>query len=75
MDVAKGLSPDVMYVIVVTLHLMCCCSEDGIPEITALEFMEDGLTLGVGTSTGQVLMYDVRSTKPVLALRNATCDF
>ncbi|KAK7068919.1 Nucleolar protein 10 [Halocaridina rubra] len=33
--------------------------------ITALAF-NDALTLGVGTQTGQVLLYDIRSDKPML---------
>jgi len=37
----------------------------GIPSITALTF-RDGMTLGVGTATGQVLLYDIRSSKPLL---------
>ncbi|KAK2155613.1 hypothetical protein NP493_2061g00051 [Ridgeia piscesae] len=38
---------------------------DGVPAVTALKF-RDGLQLGVGTSTGQILMYDIRSNKPLL---------
>ncbi|KIH46936.1 NUC153 domain protein, partial [Ancylostoma duodenale] len=34
-------------------------------EITALSF-RDALRLGVGTSTGQVLLYDIRSSKPLI---------
>ncbi|KIH61972.1 NUC153 domain protein [Ancylostoma duodenale] len=34
-------------------------------EITALSF-RDALRLGVGTSTGQVLVYDIRSSKPLI---------
>jgi ribosome biogenesis protein ENP2 len=37
----------------------------GVPAVTALSF-QDGLTMGVGMSTGQVLLYDVRSNKPFL---------
>ncbi|XP_054722795.1 nucleolar protein 10-like, partial [Uloborus diversus] len=36
---------------------------DGLPSITALSF-EHGLTLGVGTFTGQILLYDIRTNKP-----------
>lgn len=36
---------------------------DGFPSVTALEF-ENALTLGVGTATGQILLYDLRSNKP-----------
>ncbi|XP_067007575.2 nucleolar protein 10 isoform X2 [Anabrus simplex] len=38
---------------------------DGFPSVTALQF-QGGLTLGVGTATGQVLLYDIRSNKPFL---------
>ncbi|KAK0429323.1 hypothetical protein QR680_011319 [Steinernema hermaphroditum] len=34
-------------------------------EVTALHF-KDALQLGVGTSTGQTLLYDLRSSKPLL---------
>lgn len=36
-----------------------------IPAITSLKF-QGSLTFGVGTSTGQVLLYDIRSNKPFL---------
>ena len=36
----------------------------GLPQVTAVKF-RDALTLGVGTSTGQVLLYDMRSNRPV----------
>jgi ribosome biogenesis protein ENP2 len=35
-------------------------------EVTALQFDDDGLTFGVGTSEGQCLLYDLRSTRPML---------
>ena len=35
-------------------------------EVTALEYDTDGLTMGVGMSTGQVLLYDLRSPAPRL---------
>ncbi|KAK6056352.1 WD domain, G-beta repeat protein [Cooperia oncophora] len=35
------------------------------PEITSLKF-RDALRLAVGTSTGQVMLYDIRSRKPLL---------
>lgn len=47
-----------------------CVSEDTNPElaefpsITSLEF-SGALTLGVGTATGQILLYDIRSDKPL----------
>ncbi len=37
----------------------------GVPAITALKY-RDALTFGVGTSSGQVILYDVRSDKPLL---------
>ena len=36
-----------------------------VPEVTTVSH-RDGMTLGVGTSTGQVLLYDIRSNKPLL---------
>ncbi|XP_047370643.1 nucleolar protein 10 isoform X2 [Vespa velutina] len=39
---------------------------NAVPSITALKF-QGGLTLGVGTSNGKVLLYDVRSSKPFLS--------
>lgn len=38
-------------------------SLEGFPSITALKF-NGALQLGVGTATGQVLLYDIRSNKP-----------
>ncbi|KAK4018610.1 Nucleolar protein 10 [Daphnia magna] len=35
----------------------------GIPQVTAVKF-RDALTMGVGTSTGQILLYDLRSNRP-----------
>ncbi|KAF1772837.1 Bestrophin/UPF0187 [Phytophthora cactorum] len=35
-------------------------------EVTALRFDDDGLTFGVGTSEGQCLLYDLRSSRPLL---------
>jgi ribosome biogenesis protein ENP2 len=35
-------------------------------EVTALAFATDGLTLGVGTSTAQCLLYDLRSASPLI---------
>lgn len=47
---------------------LSCVTEDtevnGMPSITALNF-KDGLTMGVGTETGQILIYDIRSDKPI----------
>lgn len=40
-------------------------SLDKVPAVTTLLF-RDGLTMGLGTSTGHVLLYDLRSTKPLL---------
>lgn len=36
-----------------------------LPAVTSLKY-RDGLTLGVGTSTGHVLLYDIRNGLPVL---------
>ncbi|XP_037581306.1 nucleolar protein 10-like [Dermacentor silvarum] len=38
---------------------------EGMPSVTALTF-KDALTLGVGTATGQILLFDIRSDKPLL---------
>ena len=38
---------------------------ESVPSITALN-SQGGLTLGVGTATGQVLLYDIRSNSPFL---------
>ncbi|KAH9380324.1 hypothetical protein HPB48_013383 [Haemaphysalis longicornis] len=35
------------------------------PSVTALAF-RDALTMGVGTATGQILLFDIRSDKPLL---------
>lgn len=41
--------------------------DDEVPvQVTALEFDDDGLTFGVGTSNGHCLLYDLRSSKPLL---------
>ncbi|XP_033645409.1 nucleolar protein 10-like [Asterias rubens] len=37
----------------------------GMPSVSSLKF-KDGLQMAVGTSTGQVLIYDLRSDKPLL---------
>ncbi|EDQ90796.1 uncharacterized protein MONBRDRAFT_23822 [Monosiga brevicollis MX1] len=37
-----------------------------IPAISTMTFMQDNLTLGVGTTGGQVLLYDIRAAEPVL---------
>ncbi|XP_014253484.1 nucleolar protein 10 [Cimex lectularius] len=38
---------------------------DGFPSVTSLEYTGP-VTLGVGTATGQILIYDIRSDKPCL---------
>ena len=38
---------------------------DQIPQVTSLAF-RDGLNMGVGTSTGHILLYDIRSSRPLL---------
>lgn len=37
-----------------------------LPKVTALKF-RDALNMAVGTSTGHILLYDIRSSKPLLA--------
>ena len=39
---------------------------DAAPQISTIKFCDDGLTFAVGTSTGQVLLYDLRSSNPLL---------
>jgi hypothetical protein len=39
-------------------------------EVTALQFAPDGLTMSVGTSGGQCLLFDLRSSKPMLVKRH-----
>lgn len=46
-------------------HFFLFCRNDGLPAITALKF-DGALKMGVGTSTGHVLLYDIRSSKPLL---------
>uniref|UniRef100_A0A674C5E1 Nucleolar protein 10 n=1 Tax=Salmo trutta TaxID=8032 RepID=A0A674C5E1_SALTR len=40
-------------------------TEQGLPSVSALKF-NGSLTMAVGTSTGQVLLYDLRSSRPLL---------
>ncbi|XP_063972558.1 nucleolar protein 10 [Diachasmimorpha longicaudata] len=46
-----------------------CVTQDtrleGVPSVTALKF-QGGLTMAVGTATGQILMYDIRSNRPFI---------
>ncbi|KAJ4433879.1 hypothetical protein ANN_16192, partial [Periplaneta americana] len=37
---------------------------EGFPSVTALTF-QGSLTLGVGTATGQIMLYDIRSSRPL----------
>lgn len=46
-----------------TYIYFCSCRLEGFPSISALKF-NGGLTLGVGTASGQILLYDIRSNKP-----------
>ncbi|GIX88005.1 nucleolar protein 10 [Caerostris extrusa] len=39
---------------------------EGFPSVTALSFKGDLTTMAVGTYTGQVMLYDIRATKPFL---------
>ncbi|KAI8344326.1 WD40-repeat-containing domain protein [Chlamydoabsidia padenii] len=41
-------------------------SRDQPVEVTALAFRNDGLSMGVGTSTGHTLLYDLRASVPYL---------
>uniref|UniRef100_A0A3B4V953 Nucleolar protein 10 n=1 Tax=Seriola dumerili TaxID=41447 RepID=A0A3B4V953_SERDU len=45
--------------------LDCALSIQGLPSVSALKF-NGSLTMAVGTSTGQVLLYDLRSSQPLL---------
>mmetsp|Transcript_31097 Transcript_31097/g.81477 ORF Transcript_31097/g.81477 Transcript_31097/m.81477 type:complete len:719 (-) Transcript_31097:51-2207(-) len=38
----------------------------GIPEVTAIDCFDNGLTMAIGTSSGHVLTYDIRSARPEL---------
>eukprot|EP00040_Diaphanoeca_grandis_P037539 m.245477 g.245477 ORF g.245477 m.245477 type:complete len:706 (-) comp33837_c3_seq16:203-2320(-) len=53
-DVAKAIPADA-----IDEHI-------SIPEISALACFEDGLQMAVGTISGHVLVYDIRSSKPLL---------
>ncbi|MEQ2187747.1 hypothetical protein GOODEAATRI_007746, partial [Goodea atripinnis] len=46
-------------------HYASCDLYFGLPSISALKF-NGSLTMAVGTSTGQVLLYDLRSSQPLL---------
>ncbi|XP_017494912.1 PREDICTED: nucleolar protein 10-like, partial [Rhagoletis zephyria] len=37
-----------------------------IPAVSTIAFRDDGLTMGVGTSGGQILLYDIRANRPHL---------
>eukprot|EP01048_Picozoa_sp_COSAG05_P006109 COSAG05_NODE_381_length_10519_cov_17.942131_9_plen_653_part_00 len=37
----------------------------GVPEVSAIKFADDGLTFAAGTSHGDVLLFDLRSSKPL----------
>lgn len=50
---------------VATLNISSSSSLNNASEITALKFDSDGLTLGLGTSNGQCILYDIRSSKPL----------
>lgn len=39
---------------------------DSLPEITSLEFGTDGLTVAAGTSTGQIVVFDLRQSSPLV---------
>lgn len=42
------------------------CIGDEYLECTAMHFADDGLTMAVGTETGHCLLFDLRSSRPVL---------
>ncbi|ENN72903.1 hypothetical protein HUJ04_003214 [Dendroctonus ponderosae] len=44
----------------------------GFPSVTALQF-NGGVQMGVGTATGQILLYDIRSDKPFI-VKDHMCD-
>ncbi|CEG45694.1 nucleolar protein [Plasmopara halstedii] len=44
----------------------CASNVDKHLDVTALHFDSDGLTFGVGTSIGKCLLYDLRSSRPLL---------
>jgi ribosome biogenesis protein ENP2 len=45
-----------------------CCSggEHGLSEVTSVTFFNDALTLAAGTSTGRVMLFDIRAGTPTL---------
>ncbi|XP_014479583.1 PREDICTED: nucleolar protein 10 isoform X2 [Dinoponera quadriceps] len=47
------------------LHCITQDKFEAVPSVTAVRF-QGGLNLGVGTSTGQIMLYDIRSNKPFL---------
>ena len=53
LDVAKSIPADLI-------------EGGGLPQITAVECFDNGLTMCVGTSSGHVMMYDIRSSRPLL---------
>lgn len=46
-------------------HIACNNNTDKRISVTALQFDSDGHTLGLGTSNGYCIMYDIRSSKPL----------
>lgn len=49
------------------LKLFDASGQDADLEVSALTFLPDGITWAAGTSHGQVSLYDLRSTKPLLS--------
>lgn len=39
---------------------------DSVPEVTAIEYGWDGLSVAIGTSSGHVLLYDLRNPTPMV---------
>jgi ribosome biogenesis protein ENP2 len=56
------------------LDVARCCPREagdtarGVPEVTALSFTGDALTLAAGTSTGKVLVFDIRAGSPTVTV-------
>lgn len=58
----KAASLDCAFSLIQGDHLE---NAEQIPQVKSLAF-RDGLNMGVGTSTGHILLYDIRSNKPLL---------
>eukprot|EP00727_Mastigamoeba_balamuthi_P013136 m51a1_g8445 hypothetical protein (644) ;mRNA; r:382638-384843 len=47
--------------------------QDGDPGVSALAFAADGLTMAVGTNSGQCMLYDLRSSRPYTSKFHQNC--